>query len=165
MMAFVLYSCDPLETSANRARNDAAGGRTALSGLGSGSIAKCRQPSLCDHPMDVYETDKAFKLVTDAPGLSPQDIKLEVHQGVITISGEPKATPRTEGPQQWKVWRQEREPVKFMRSFELPQTANPDSVTATIDKGVLTVTIGKRPEPKKPEPRRITVQAGPKSSL
>eukprot|EP00798_Chlamydomonas_sp_ICE-L_P025345 gene25345-11004_t len=57
------------------------------------------------------------------------------------------------------VIRSERKSYQFSRTFTLPETANPDAITASMDKGVLTVSIGKRPEPAKPEPKRIPVNA------
>lgn len=108
------------------------------------------------HPMDIVETDKAYELHTDAPGMTPEDIKVEIHNGVLTVSGEHKSESKTKD-EKGKVWRQERTFSKFSRQFTLPQNANEDQITATLDKGVLKVAVAKMPEPEKPAPKRISV--------
>lgn len=56
-----------------------------------------------------------------------------------------------------KVWRSERSSYSFTRSFTLPDTANPEAISAAMDRGVLTVTVAKREPKPKPEPKRIAV--------
>lgn len=108
------------------------------------------------HPFDVIETDKAYELHADAPGLTPEEITVELHEGILTVSGEHKTENKTKD-ETGKVWRQERTFTKFSRQFTLPQNAIPDQVSAKLDKGVLTVVIAKRPEEEKPAPQKIHV--------
>jgi HSP20 family protein len=56
-----------------------------------------------------------------------------------------------------KVWRSERAAFSFSRAFELPPNARAEGISASMDKGVLTVTVPKRDPPAKPEPKRIAV--------
>lgn len=139
----------PLERTIDRAFNNVLAGR---------SQNAPQFPSLRGvHPMDVIETEKAYELHTDAPGMEPDEVKVEVHEGVLNISGEHKSERKTKD-ERGKVWRQERTFSKFSRQFSLPQNADPDAISATLDKGVLKVSVAKRPESEKPAPKRITVQ-------
>jgi HSP20 family protein len=110
------------------------------------------------HAVDVVETNEAFKVVTDAPGFGPEDIKVEFHEGRLTVSGERKVE-RTSTGADGKFHVQERSFNKFTRQFQLPANISEDQIGASLDKGVLTVTVPKVPEPPKPEPKRIQVSA------
>lgn len=161
-MSFTVYASDPLfltmERAIDRALNNAASGKNLVpSGV---PLVKPFTPLAGSHAVDVIETDQSYKLVTDAPGLTPEDIAVEVHEGVLTISGQHTAT-ATSKDDNVKVWRQERQFRKFTRSFALPENADVDALSASLDKGVLTVTVAKRPEPEKPAPKRIAVQSAP----
>jgi HSP20 family protein len=108
------------------------------------------------HAVDVVETKDAFKVVTDAPGFNPEDIKVELHEGRLTVSGERKVEKETPGAD-GKFHVQERSFTKFTRQFQLPANIADDQIGASLDKGILTVTVPKVPEPPKPEPKRIQV--------
>lgn len=109
------------------------------------------------HPMDVVETPTNYELHADAPGMNPDEIKVEIDQKTLLISGEHKEVKRHE--ENGRVWRQERTFRKFNRSFTLPEDAKPDEISASLDAGVLKVVVPKAPEAAKPEPKRITVGA------
>jgi HSP20 family protein len=118
---------------------------------------------------DIVERKDKFELITDAPGMTPDEIKVELtDDNVLTVSGSHEETKyvgdkgqQQQGEQQTeggdRVWRSERRSYQFTRCFALPDNADPDNICAAVDKGVLTVCIPKRPEAKKPEPKRITV--------
>jgi len=101
----------------------------------------------------VTVTDERASLVLKAelPGLGEQDVQLSIHQDVLTLSGERKV----DAPEGYYVHRQERTPVKFARSFTLPCKVDPETSTATLKDGVLTVTLNKTPEA---QPRQIAVK-------
>ena len=101
------------------------------------------------------ETQDAFKLTTDAPGFAPADIKVEMHEGVLTIRGQRVAEKVDE--KDGKLVRRERNFTSFSRSFTLPENVKDEGVSAALDKGVLTVTVPKTQPPPKPEPKRIEV--------
>ena len=81
------------------------------------------------------------------PGLSREDLSIEVENNVLTISGE-KTEQVTEGEEErrYHVW--ERSYGSFRRSFSLPQTISGDDIAATFENGVLTVLLPKAPEAK-----------------
>ena len=95
-------------------------------------------------------TDEGYELSADLAGLTQDDLRVEVHRGVLTLSADRK-NPSPEG---YRVHRKERRGFQFSRSFTLPEDADVERVEASMKNGVLTVTVGKRPEVK---PRQIPV--------
>ena len=105
-------------------------------------------------PMDLVEAEDHFVLKADLPGLAESDVKLEVQDGTLTISGERKA----EHEQREKGWyRIERSFGSFNRSLTLPDGVDPDRIEAAFDAGVLEVRI---PKPEATKPRRIEISTG-----
>jgi HSP20 family protein len=105
-------------------------------------------------PMDLVETDDHFILKADLPGLTEEDVSLEVEDNVLTLSGERRAEheDRKEG-----YVRVERAFGAFRRSLTLPEGVDPEGVQASFDKGVLEVRI---PKPEERKPRRVAIQVG-----
>jgi len=102
--------------------------------------------------VDVTETDDAYVIEADLPGLSKDDIELVIVDNVITLKGER----RNEHEEKAKGYhRFERYYGGFQRSFEIPGGFNGDKVTAQMSNGVLQVTVPKREEAK---PKQIQVQ-------
>ncbi|MFL5826414.1 MAG: Hsp20/alpha crystallin family protein [Thermoleophilaceae bacterium] len=102
-------------------------------------------------PMDLVESEDHFVLKADLPGLSEDDVAIEVHDGTLRISGERQA----EHEQREKGWyRVERSFGKFSRSMTLPDGIDPDRIDAKFDRGVLEVRI---PKPEERKPRRISI--------
>jgi HSP20 family protein len=104
--------------------------------------------------MDLVETDEHFVLKADLPGLTEEDVNIEVEDNVLVLSGERKA--EHEDKREGFV-RVERAFGGFRRSLTLPEGVDPESVTATFDKGVLEVRI---PKPEERKPRRVAIQVG-----
>src|SRR4051794_14172233 len=104
--------------------------------------------------MDLVETEDDFALRADLPGLSEQDVNIELEDNVLTISGERKAAreERKEG-----YYRVERPSGAFARSLTLPEGIDPDRVRASFDRGVLEVRV---PKPEQRKPRKVTISAG-----
>jgi HSP20 family protein len=104
--------------------------------------------------MDLVETDEHFVLKADLPGLTEEDVNLELEGNVLTVSGERKAEheDRREG-----YYRVERASGQFARSLTLPEGVNADAVEASFDKGVLEVRI---PKPEERKPRRVSINVG-----
>ncbi|KAL5973508.1 hypothetical protein ACLOJK_030159 [Asimina triloba] len=112
----------------------------------SGAIVKAR--------VDWKETPEAHIFKADLPGLSKEDAKVEVEEGrVLQIGGERKAE-KEEKDEKWRLV--ERSRGKFLRRFRLPHDAKADEVKATMENGVLTVTIPKE-QVKKPEVKTIEI--------
>ncbi|KAG2441058.1 hypothetical protein HXX76_003911 [Chlamydomonas incerta] len=109
-------------------------------------------------PMDIIETPEAFELHCDTPGMNPDDVKVELHEGVLTVSGGRKVS-REDKDTTGKVWRAERSSFTFSRAFTLPDNANAEGICASMDNGVLKVCIPKK-EVEKVEPKRIAITGG-----
>jgi HSP20 family protein len=102
-------------------------------------------------PMDLVEAEDHFLLKADLPGLSEEDVNIEVQDGTLAISGERKA----EHEQREKGWyRIERSFGSFNRSLTLPDGIDPDRIEASFSHGVLEVRI---PKPEERKPRRIAI--------
>lgn len=102
--------------------------------------------------VDIAETDDAFLLQADLPGVDPENIEITLDQGILTISGNRELS----RPDEAKMRRGERIEGKFSRRFTLPELVDADSIDARSNHGVLEVTIGKQA---KLTPRRIDVKA------
>lgn len=104
--------------------------------------------------MDVVETDEHFVLRADLPGLSESDVKIEVEDNVLTVSGERKAEheQRSEG-----YYRVERSFGSFSRSLTLPEGVDADSIQGSFNNGVLEVRI---PKPEQHKPRKVQISLG-----
>ena len=101
--------------------------------------------------MDLVETEDHFVLRADLPGMSEEDLKIELEDGVLPISGERRADheERQEG-----FYRVERAFGSFSRSLTLPKGVDAEAVSASFDRGVLEVRI---PKPEAAKPRRIEI--------
>jgi HSP20 family protein len=104
--------------------------------------------------MDLVETDDHFVLRADLPGLSEEDVTIELEDNVLTVSGERKVEheDRREG-----FYRVERSFGQFRRALTLPDGVDPEGIGATFEKGVLEVRI---PKPAERKPRRVAIQVG-----
>lgn len=101
--------------------------------------------------VDIKEEAGRFVLYADLPGVDPQDIEVQMDKGILTVKGERRseATSETES-----FSRVERRHGSFHRRFALPDSADPDGISASGHNGVLQIIIPKRPET---TPRRIQV--------
>lgn len=103
--------------------------------------------------MDLVETDKSFELTAELPGLEEKDVEIRLSDNVLTIKGEKKSEKEDKGKNYRLV---ERSYGSFSRSVELPDGISPEAIKATIDKGVLTVSV---PKPAPSITRKIEVKA------
>ena len=104
--------------------------------------------------VDIREEARRFVIEADIPGVDPKDIEVNMDKGVLSIRGERKTEHKVENG---KYTRVERAHGVFHRRFALPDSANPDGITATGRHGVLEISIPKRPET---TPRKIEIQTG-----
>jgi len=97
--------------------------------------------------VSISESNDEMVLTAELPGMSMEDIHVELENNVLTISGE-KTEMRTEGDEErrYHVW--ERTYGSFRRAFTLPHSVNADEVGAVFDNGVLTVKLPKVAEAK-----------------
>ena len=110
-------------------------------------------PTPLSVPVDLWETQDAYHLKADVPGVGPDDIEINATHESITISGEVKGS-QDVSDDGWL--RQERRTGKFSRSFTLPVQIDPNKVDATFQNGVLHVTV---PKAEAVRPRSIKVRA------
>ncbi|KAB1226024.1 17.6 kDa class I heat shock protein 3 [Morella rubra] len=110
--------------------------------------------ALANLRIDWKETTEARVFKADLPGLKKEEVKVEVEEGrILQISGE-RSKEHEEKNDKWH--RIERSSGKFLRRFRLPENAKLDQVKASMENGVLTVTVPKEAE-KKPEVKPIEI--------
>ena len=102
-------------------------------------------------PVDVEETEKAFVVTLDLPGVRREDISLDLRETELHVAGEIRE-PEREG----QVRRQNRRTGRFDYRITLPGEVNPEAVEATLAEGVLTVRLDKAPAA---QPRRIEIKS------
>jgi HSP20 family protein len=93
--------------------------------------------------LDVKENEKEIVVKADLPGMDEKDINLTIHNGVLSLRGEKKSE-HTDERENYHVM--ERSYGSFQRSIRLPDTIDEDKAEARFDKGVLTISLPKRPE-------------------
>lgn len=101
-------------------------------------------------------TEDAYEISVELPGVADEDIHVEVHQGVLSVSGEKKSSREESGK---NFYFSERTYGRFSRSFKFPADADPDRVHAEHKDGVLTVRIAKT-VPGTPDVRKIAIARG-----
>jgi HSP20 family protein len=104
--------------------------------------------------MDLVETEDAYVLRADLPGLSEDDVAIEVENNVLTVSGERKTEHEAKGEGYYRV---ERAFGTFSRSLTLPDGVDAEAVAASFDRGVLEVRI---PKPEEVKPKRVSISVG-----
>ena len=103
--------------------------------------------------MDLVETEDHLVLRADLPGLSEDDVAIEVKDNVLTVSGERRAEheEKSEG-----FYRVERAFGGFSRSLTLPRGIDAAAIKASFDRGVLEVKV---PKPEERKPTRVQIGA------
>lgn len=102
--------------------------------------------------VDIYETQDAIEMTFEIPGVNQKDIKVNIENSLLTVSGERRLEhdDRREG-----YHRVERSYGAFSRSFTVPSTIDPNRINAEFNSGLLRLTLAKRPES---QPRAIEVK-------
>ena len=102
--------------------------------------------------VDIKEEEERYLITADVPGVKPDEIELTMEKGVLTIKGERKDETETKAEGYRRV---ERVYGTFYRRFNLPDSTDSESISATTNHGVLEVSIPKKPTL---QPRRIEVK-------
>lgn len=105
--------------------------------------------------MDVAETDKAYEIAAELPGMSESDVEVVAANGVLTIKGEKK---EEKEEKKKDYYLSERRYGSFERRLQIPEEVDADKIEAAFKKGVLTVTLPKKAEAQKPA-KKIEVKA------
>lgn len=92
-------------------------------------------------PVDIHEDESGFTLDVEIPGLSPEEIAVDVEKGVLTVRGERKLGREGEREGYRRV---ERYYGSFSRSFALPDSVDADAIEAKAELGVLSLRLPKR---------------------
>jgi HSP20 family protein len=109
--------------------------------------------------VDVYEDEHNITLKIEVPGIDEKDIDVRIENSTLTVHGERKFE-KEEKEENFR--RVERQYGSFTRSFTLPNTVDPEQISATYDKGVLKIQLAKKAEAK---PKQIKVNVGSEKTL
>jgi HSP20 family protein len=109
--------------------------------------------------VDSYEDDKNIYFSAELPGLTKDDVKITLSEGILTISGKKE---RKEEKKEKNYHRVERSFGEFIRQFELPKGYNQKQIEAKFTNGVLEVTIPKNEISKPKEEQVIPILSGEK---
>src|SRR5215213_1649196 len=104
--------------------------------------------------LNVYEESDNLIVEAQLPGMKPEDLDINVEQGVLTISGQTAAEEERKG-RNYLV--REHRTGRFSRSLRLPATFNPDACQASFEHGMLRLTF---PKSEAAKPRRIQIGGG-----
>ena len=104
--------------------------------------------------VNVYEYDDKVGVVAEIPGLDKKQIKVEVEEGILTISGDKHSVWEEDGA---KVLRKELKASSFKRSFTLGDLLDGDNVNANFKDGILSISIPKI-EPKQPKVTNVKIK-------
>lgn len=117
---------------------------------GGGGAARPWTPAV-----DVFETDHGFEFKADVPEMKPEDLEVNFENSTLTLKGKREFEKKDEGKGYHRL---ERNYGSFVRAFTLPETVDPEKLTADYKNGVLSVSIGKK-EIAKPRAVKVNVSA------
>jgi HSP20 family protein len=110
-------------------------------------------------PVDIYEDEHSINLKVEVSGIDPKDVDIRLENSTLTVRGERKFEKEEKEENFHRV---ERRYGSFYRAFTLPNTVDPDSVSADYDNGVLKIKLAKKAEAK---PKQIKVNVGQQKTL
>ena len=105
--------------------------------------------------VDIIEKDTSYEVTVELPGMDEKNIDVKLSNGNLTIKGE-KQEEKEEKKKDYYL--HERHFGSFERSFAVPEGVDTNKIEATFRKGVLTMTLPKKPEAQKPA-KKIEVKA------
>jgi HSP20 family protein len=117
--------------------------------LGSGT------PTSLMPKLDVSETDKQIEITAELPGLERKDVEISLEDNILTVRGEKKVEKEEKDEKNRNYHLTERSYGVFYRALQLPPGIDPSSIKATMQNGVLKITI---PKPAKPQSAKIEVK-------
>ena len=105
--------------------------------------------------VDAWETEQAFVVQLDLPGLTPEQVDVNFDRNTLTIRGTRGATIPQAEKNELRVFLAERMPGSFSRSLRFPQYVEASKIDASFTNGVLTITV---PKAETAKPRKIEVK-------
>lgn len=105
-------------------------------------------------PVDIQETEDAYRLVAELPGLTKDNINITLENNVLRLSGERKFEKDVKDAKREGYHRIERAYGTFVRAFTLPSQVSQDKVEAKFENGLLTIIV---PKAELAKPRRIEI--------
>ena len=105
-------------------------------------------------PVDVYEDEHNISLKIEVPGIDEKDINVSIENNTLTVRGERRFE---KDEKEENFHRVERMYGSFTRSFALPNTVDPEQVSAHYEKGVLRIRLAKKAEAK-PKLIKVSVE-------
>jgi len=121
---------------------------------GQGSTEENLTTSSFVPPVDIYEDEHNITLKIEVPGIEQKDMDVRMENNTLTVRGERKFEKEEKEENFHRV---ERRYGSFYRAFTLPNTVDPDSVSADYDNGLLKIKLAKKAEAK---PKQIKVNVG-----
>jgi HSP20 family molecular chaperone IbpA len=103
--------------------------------------------------VDIFETEKAITLLVDMPGVKSGDLNVDLRDDTLTLTGDVNPDVRPPGERVYVEY----ETGRYYRQFYLSEVIAQEKIDATLNDGVLRLTL---PKVEKATPRRIAVQAG-----
>jgi HSP20 family molecular chaperone IbpA len=98
--------------------------------------------------VDIYETEKAYVLLADMPGVAADGLDVQTERNTLLIHGRVERQPIPPDYQEFEL-------ADYQRAFTLTEDLDPESITATLRDGVLRVEIPKSP---RMQPKKIPVK-------
>jgi HSP20 family protein len=105
-------------------------------------------------PVNIHESENGYELELSVPGRNKEDFKINLEQGLLTVSFEKNEENKTEGV---KTLRREFSHQSFKRSFNLDETIDAENIQAKYENGILTLSLPKK-EQAKPVKKEINIQ-------
>jgi len=119
-----------------------------------GTMTEATRPGvLLTPPVDIFEDSNVITVLADMPGVQPGQLKIDLYDGVLTITGHAAAR---EGSNEVPIVG-EYPAGTFQRSFTLSEAINQEQIRATLKHGVLSLRL---PKVERAKPRQITIQTG-----
>jgi HSP20 family protein len=105
--------------------------------------------------VDIVETEGAYEIQADIPGVRKEDLKVTIDHGILTVQGERQQEKKEDSA---RLHRVERFYGHFSRSFTLPEDADTAALQATAREGQLTVTVPRKGPAPSAEPTQVPIQ-------
>ncbi|MDZ7697675.1 MAG: Hsp20/alpha crystallin family protein [Deltaproteobacteria bacterium] len=118
----------------------------------SSSMEQTRPGPVFTPTVDIFETPENLTLVADLPGVTPDDLNIDLKDSILTLSGE---VAQEAGKDEQDILREYRTGT-YLREFTLSEMIDQQGIEAKLKDGVLTLTL---PKVKAATPRKVTVKA------